>query len=231
MAIGKTNAGGGRRYEFDGTALAEDVVFGKTFFSDDPMEKQTGTLADRSGQSVTAASADLASSQYRLQAPAAAKYSSGTRLQRSFANVASDIGLTAAKLMSGNTVLGIAGTAKGSIYMESIASARVSVTLYLGSTANITVSNLTKEPVGIVVGLRSDYGSGDNESSAGCVAVAIKESLSVGGNLSWQHGSSITATVTSSDWTNKGAKIEFKSAAAAFKTASPFLWAYGIYLN
>jgi hypothetical protein len=118
MAIGKTNAGGGRRYDFDGTALPEDVVSGKTFFSDDPMEKQTGTLPDKSGQSVAAASGDISDGQYRLLAPAAAKYSGTTRLQRPFASVADDIGLTAEKLVKGNTVLGVAGAAEAALLSD-----------------------------------------------------------------------------------------------------------------
>lgn len=94
----------------DGTAVAGDIVKDKTGYVNG--EKVIGTLTDNSGTTKSAeASLDTTNSRVQLTVPATAKYNTSSKLYVAFATLASKIGLTSAKLISGNTILGIAGTA------------------------------------------------------------------------------------------------------------------------
>ena len=91
-----------------GNATTGDVLKGKTFTNDDGVE-YTGTLEDKSNtkQEVTA-SLDTTNKRVQMVAPATGKYTNGTSvLYTTYAKLASLIGLTAAKLWPGITILGI----------------------------------------------------------------------------------------------------------------------------
>lgn len=93
-----------------GTAGAGDVLSGKTFCSAAGVDK-TGTLVDKTGTANYSAEAslDTENSRVKLKVPAVAKYGTGNYLYAAYSAIASLIGLTAAKLVRGNTVLGITG--------------------------------------------------------------------------------------------------------------------------
>ncbi len=71
----------------------------------------TGTLADKTGTTDHSASAslDTANKRIKLKVPATGKYSVGNYLYTTYTTIANLIGLTAAKLVKGNTILGITG--------------------------------------------------------------------------------------------------------------------------
>ncbi len=94
----------------DATATAAKILAPYTAYVDD--EKVTGTMRDNSDTiQHTAGTASAATSTgIRLAIPTAGYYSTSNRIFYSNANLASAIGLTASKLVSGNTVLGITGT-------------------------------------------------------------------------------------------------------------------------
>ena len=95
----------------EGTAAAGNILSGKTAYVNGA--KITGSMTDRSNAVLQATfGLDSTNKYVRAKIPADGFYS-GTNsfLYASYASVASLIGLTAAKLVSGNTVLGIAGTA------------------------------------------------------------------------------------------------------------------------
>lgn len=73
--------------------------------------KITGTLADKTGTADhgTEASLDTANKWLKLKVPAVAKYDIGNYLYATYNTVASLIGLTAAKLVKGYSILGITG--------------------------------------------------------------------------------------------------------------------------
>ena len=93
------------------TATAPDVLYGKVFGSGGSA-KATGTMPKRASVSTASAvSYDGVRVTGRFPNGYYPNYdSSGAALYLPNANVASAIGLTAAKLMAGNNVLGIAGT-------------------------------------------------------------------------------------------------------------------------
>lgn len=104
------------------TATAPDVLYGKVFGSGGSA-KATGTMPDQSNsiRTITTDTVDQSSGAFWLQtnndlwiAPGKGYWGSWnwniSRLQIKAANLASAIGLTAAKIMKGNTILGIAGT-------------------------------------------------------------------------------------------------------------------------
>ena len=89
------------------------MVAGKTAVtSDSNDEAGNGGLADKNG-TVQSATASLDTTNKRLQMtiPALGRYNTNSKLYAAFSAIASLIGLTAAKLVGGNTVLGVAGTA------------------------------------------------------------------------------------------------------------------------
>ncbi len=71
----------------------------------------TGTLADKTGTADynAEASIDATNKRIKLKVPATAKYSVGNYLYTAYTTIANLIGLTAAKLVKGNTILGITG--------------------------------------------------------------------------------------------------------------------------
>ena len=91
------------------TATAPDVLAGKVFGSGGSA-KATGTMPNQAGATLTTTTRSLSGGYLILQPPGTGYVDTSTKLRCAQANVASTIGLTAAKLMAGNNVLGIAGT-------------------------------------------------------------------------------------------------------------------------
>ena len=141
-----------------GNAMAADVLAGKTFTNSTGVE-QTGTMVDASGAtSAATASLDATNSRLQLTIPTTGKYSTGSRLYAAYSTIASLIGLTAAKLIPGNTILGITSsvTSKGAAtYTPGTAAQVIAAGQYLSgaqtisAVANLSAANIKK---GVVVG-------------------------------------------------------------------------------
>lgn len=93
----------------DATATDSDIVKPKTAYNGNTL--LTGTLEDKTGTTSYTANTTLDSTNklLRMQVPSVGKYGAGNYLQQSFANIANLIGLTSAKLLKNNTILGITG--------------------------------------------------------------------------------------------------------------------------
>ena len=138
----------------DGNATAGQILAGRVAYVNGA--KVTGTMADLTGADQQANGVSVADgSNVKMMIPASGHYVYGKHIYATFAAVASAIGLTAAKLVSGNTVLGIAGTGGGRRYATGICtSSNTSVvndryywhTYWVGSTS----SGSSYGPVGIV---------------------------------------------------------------------------------
>lgn len=90
-----------------GDATKADVLAGKTFTNDDGVE-YTGTMADKSGTTQSAApSLDAANSRLQMTIPATGKYSTTSKLYAAYATIRTLIGLTADKLWANTTILGL----------------------------------------------------------------------------------------------------------------------------
>ncbi|MCD8365792.1 MAG: hypothetical protein LUC83_08305 [Clostridiales bacterium] len=113
IATGTTVLGLEGTYKGLGDASASDVLTGKTF-STASLSGASGTMADKSGttQSGTA-SLDTTNSRVQLTIPATGKYSTASKLYATYSTIRDLIGLTAAKLATGVSVLGLTGTYKG----------------------------------------------------------------------------------------------------------------------
>ena len=74
-------------------------------------EEVSGSMTDKSGSSQSAA-ANAASSQLRLAVPAAGYYDTSSELCAAYSTIASLLGITASKIVSGNTICGVAGSHK-----------------------------------------------------------------------------------------------------------------------
>ena len=141
-----------------GNAMAADVLAGKTFTNSTGVE-QTGTMVDASGAtSAATASLDATNSRLQLTIPTTGKYSTGSRLYAAYSTIASLIGLTAAKLIPGNTILGITSsvTSKGAAtYTPGTVAQVIAAGQYLSgaqtisAVANLSAANIKK---GVVVG-------------------------------------------------------------------------------
>ena len=77
-------------------------------------------MTNNSGTTKSATcSLDTTNKRVQLTIPANAYYNTSAKLYATYATVASKIGLTAAKIVKGNTILGIAGTAKAAAISQS----------------------------------------------------------------------------------------------------------------
>jgi len=92
------------------TVTAETLLSGYTAHNA-AGAKITGTLADKTGTADynAEASMDATNKRIKLKVPTTGKYSVGNYLYAAYATIANLIGLTAAKLVKGNTILGITG--------------------------------------------------------------------------------------------------------------------------
>lgn len=117
--------------ELTGNAGTGDVVKNKGFYTTDPKTKQAGTLEDKNGTTqAAAASLDTTNSRVQMAIPVLGRYNTSSKLYVAFATLASLIGLTAAKLISGNTILGIAGTATNDATVNTTKQIRKGVIAY-----------------------------------------------------------------------------------------------------
>ena len=94
------------------TATAADVLSGKVFGSGGSA-KATGTMPNASGSTLTTTTRSLSGGYLIYQPPGVGYVDTSTKLRCAQANVASTVGLTAAKIAKGQTVLGIAGSYTG----------------------------------------------------------------------------------------------------------------------
>lgn len=134
-----------------GNATKTDVLSGKTFTNDDGIE-YTGSMTNNAGTSKSATgSLDSTNKRVQLTVPANAYYSTASKLYIAYATLASLIGLTAAKIVKGNTILGITGTAvkaaisdKGTVSIkanpDTTTSKQVNFDTNFGTTPTITVA-------------------------------------------------------------------------------------------
>ncbi len=93
------------------TVTAETLLSGYTAHNA-AGAKITGTLADKTGTADHSAEAsiDVTNKRIKLKVPATGKYGVGNYLYAAYTTIANLIGLTAAKLVKGNTILGITGS-------------------------------------------------------------------------------------------------------------------------
>ena len=93
------------------TVTAETLLSGYTAHNA-AGTKITGTLADKTGTADynAEASIDGANKRIKLKVPATGKYGVGNYLYAAYTTITNLIGLTAAKLVKGNTILGITGS-------------------------------------------------------------------------------------------------------------------------
>lgn len=131
------------------TAKAGDVLSGKVFGSGGNA-KATGTMPDNSGSTLTTATRSLSGGYLLYQPPSAGYMTTATKLRCAQANVASTVGLTAAKLVAGNTVLGVAGTG-GTPY-----GCWLGTSNYPGSVP-VAHTNMTKSGNGVVIPSAGTY--------------------------------------------------------------------------
>lgn len=124
-----------------GTATDSDVIAGKTFGSSSGVS-QEGTLPDKTGvvEYTAATSLDNTNSELEMTIPATGKYNTSNKLKATFATIASLVGLTASKLVKGNTVLGITGNSNN---MDTSGADAVAGHILSGKKAGVKGSLLT----------------------------------------------------------------------------------------
>ena len=111
-----------------GTATVDKVLTGSTFTNEQNFDL-SGTMANNGGTTKSATcTLDSTNSRVQLTVPSNGYYNTSSKLYVAYSTLASKIGLTAEKIVKGDTILGIAGTA---------ASAATSLT----GTVSITVEN------------------------------------------------------------------------------------------
>jgi hypothetical protein len=115
-------------------AVAAEIILNKKVVTGAGLV--TGTMTDKSGTTQDAVAA-IDTTYIALPIPATGYYNTLAKLRESFADLAALIGLTAAKLLTGNTIIGIAGSAVAqddTYFIACITKATASVTLPAGLT-------------------------------------------------------------------------------------------------
>lgn len=157
--------------------------------------KYTGSMANKTGTANYSVTPSLASSNVYMPIPANGYYNTSNKVYASYATMASKIGLTAAKLVKGNTVLGIAGTA------PAMSTTKVSTTI--SSTYATSISGSITVPSGVtsaVLILDSEHPNAAFESAS----------------LSFSSGGSGAVLLTSSTgMENLGAACAYKISCSA----------------
>ena len=124
----------------DATATDSDIVKPKTAYNGNTL--LTGTLEDKTGTTSYTANITLDSTNklLRMQVPSVGKYGVGNYLQQSFATIANLIGLTSAKLLKNNTVLGITGNSSN---MDTSACDAAAAQILSGKKAGVKGNTVT----------------------------------------------------------------------------------------
>ncbi len=124
----------------DATATDSDIVKPKTAYNGNTL--LTGTLEDKTGTTSYTANTTLDSTNklLRMQVPSVGKYGVGNYLQQSFATIANLIGLTSAKLLKNNTVLGITGNSSN---MDTSACDAAAAQILSGKKAGVKGNTVT----------------------------------------------------------------------------------------
>lgn len=124
----------------DATATDSDIVKPKTAYNGNTL--LTGTLEDKTGTTSYTANTTLDSTNklLRMQVPSVGKYGVGNYLQQSFANIANLIGLTSAKLLKNNTILGITGNSSN---MDTSACDAAAAQILSGKKAGVKGNTVT----------------------------------------------------------------------------------------
>lgn len=104
-----------------GTALAEHVLSPYTFSNNDDIEIK-GTLADKTGTANYSAtpSLDTTNSRLKMKIPSLGRYGTSNYLYAAYSTIRNLIGLTAEKIMKGNTILGLVGTGGASVVVKTV---------------------------------------------------------------------------------------------------------------
>ena len=95
-----------------GTATVNQVLSGYTFTNKNGVGI-SGAMPNKTGTANHLGTATLGASNLFLSIPAQGFYNANNKLYATFATIANLIGLTASKIVKGNTILGIAGTGGG----------------------------------------------------------------------------------------------------------------------
>ena len=96
----------------DATVTASQILAGAIAYGANG--KITGAMANKAGTNTSAnASLDTTNSRVKLQIPSNGYYDTGAYLYIPYATLASILGITADKIVVGNTILGITGTGYG----------------------------------------------------------------------------------------------------------------------
>lgn len=149
--------GGGGVNPSKATATPEQVLAPATFFAGGK-ELQTGTMTDLAGATVTG-DVDTSGSYLRLQPQSEGRVNATSYVRAAFSDVRSAINLTADKIVSGNTILGIAGTGGASV--KSSGTLKVAY----NSTGTLTVPDAYKLLFVIVAYCGADWGIQPSQGS------------------------------------------------------------------
>ena len=133
----------------DTTVSSQSYVLSGYYYYNASGSRVAGTMSNRTSVYSATSSLDTTNSRVRLQVPSTARYTTAAYLYDTYSNVATTIGLTADKIVTGNTILGIAGTGGGTTPTYTVTTGDVndvanSKTFYKAtSTSSVTLSTGT----------------------------------------------------------------------------------------
>lgn len=143
-----------------GNAYPENVLMGKTFTNDSGTHEGTMTSYSKSNVKSTTHTLDESSKNVFLNIPSTGFYNTTSRLYITFNSLANLIGLTADKIIKGNSILGMSGTATPAPENQ-----KSSSSTYLGKIKNKTDwsgtflfnTPFTTAPSSVTVSITTDY--------------------------------------------------------------------------
>lgn len=133
----------------DTTVSSQSYVLSGYYYYNASGSRVAGTMANRTSTYSATSSLDTTNSRVRMQIPATARYTTAAYLYATYSAMATTIGLTADKIVTGNTILGIAGTGGGTTPTYTVTTGDVndvvsSKTFYKAtSTSSVTLSTGT----------------------------------------------------------------------------------------
>lgn len=196
--------------ELTGNAGAADVLAPKTFYTTDPKTKQTGTMVDKSGTSQSASGTlDTTNSRVNLTVPATGKYSITSKLYIAYSTLATLIGLTAAKIAAGITILGIAGTFSDDGTATAAQILTGMVAYVKGKKVTGTMANNGEISGTLAAGgskaIPAGYTTGGTVTASSLASQTVADATAgdiLNGKKAWVNGAKVTGTLpTKSGWT------------------------------
>lgn len=179
------------------TVSDETVLSGETYYNTNTHNKSTGTMANYAGVTKSAKSAASNGNNIDITVNDAGYYTNTSKIQASKSSVATAGGLTAAKMLGGQSAFGISGTALNDATIDSNADMLSGVVAYGKNGTKYTGSIASQAGITFTPSNKVQYGNYKGKYMTGNITVNAVANLTASNILKGKTVGGVAGTATS----------------------------------